>query len=85
VRVPTAGSGYTSPMTMTEQERQALQDNWNQAKDQVRAQFPDVTDDDLNQGQSSPDQLADTISQRTGQDRSSVEQSLKGIAQQFTT
>jgi hypothetical protein len=71
-------------MTMTQQERQALQDNWDQAKTQLQGQFPDLSEDDLQQGRSSPDQLADMISQRTGQDVTQVEQSLKSIAQQYT-
>jgi uncharacterized protein YjbJ (UPF0337 family) len=72
-------------MTMTQQEKDALQQNWSEAKEQIKSQFPDVTDDDLNQAQSSPDQFASTVAQRTGQDQSSVESSLKSIAQQYTS
>jgi len=70
-------------MTMNQQEKDALSQNWQQAKSQIQAQFPDLTEDDLSQGESSPDQLASTVANKTGQDRNSVEQSLRQIAQQF--
>ena len=68
-------------MTMTQQEKDALRTNWDQARTQVQGQFPGVTDDDLD---NSGDQLPDVIASRTGQDRAAVEKSLKQIAQQYT-
>ena len=64
---------------MNQQAKDALRNNWDQAKSQVQAQFPDVTEDDLTDAE----QAADKISRRTGQDRSQVEQSLGQIAQQY--
>lgn len=71
-------------MTMTQQERDALSQNWDQARSQIQSQFPGLSDDDLNQGQQSPDQFASRVAQKTGQDQSQVEQSLRQIAQQFS-
>ena len=70
-------------MTMNQQERDALSQNWDQAKAQIQGQFPDLTEQDLQQAQSAPDQLATTIANRTGQDQNQVEQQLRQVAQQF--
>ena len=70
-------------MTMTQQERDALTQNWDQAKTQIQSQFPGLSDQDLQAGQSSPDQLASRIAQSTGQDQNQVEQQLRQVAQQF--
>jgi uncharacterized protein YjbJ (UPF0337 family) len=71
-------------MTMTQQERDALSQNWDQVKTQIQGQFPDLTEQDLSQAQAAPDQLANTIANRTGQDASQVEQQLRQVAQQFS-
>jgi len=71
-------------MTMTQQERDALNQNWDQAKGQIQAQFPGLSEQDLQAGQSSPDQLASRIAQQTGQDQNQVEQQLRQVAQQFS-
>jgi len=65
-------------MTMNQDQKQALQQNWEQAKNQVRSTFQGVTDEDL----SDPSTAADRIAQRTGQDRNQVEQQLSRIAEQ---
>jgi uncharacterized protein YjbJ (UPF0337 family) len=70
-------------MTMTQQERDALTQNWDQAKAQIQSQFPQVSDDDLNSARQNPDQLVDTIANSSGQDRTQVEQGLRSVAQQF--
>ena len=72
-------------MTMTQQEKDALSQNWDQAKSQVQSQFPGVTDSDLSAGQSDPDQLAETIASKTGQDKEQVAKSLKQIAKQYSS
>jgi uncharacterized protein YjbJ (UPF0337 family) len=69
-------------MTMTQQDKDVLSQNWDQAKAQVQSQFPVVTEDELN---STPDQISDIIVGKTGQDRSQVEKALKQIAQQYTS
>lgn len=71
-------------MTMTQQERDALSQNWDQAKTQIQSQFPGMSEQDLASGQSSPDQLASRIAQSTGQDQNQVEQKLRQVAQQFS-
>jgi uncharacterized protein YjbJ (UPF0337 family) len=71
-------------MTMNQQEKDALSQNWEQAKSQIQSQFPDLSEQDLQSGQSSPDQLASKIAQKTGQDQSQVEQQLRQVAQQFS-
>jgi hypothetical protein len=71
-------------MTMTQQERDALTQNWDQAKAQIQSQFPNLSEQDLQAGQSSPDQLASRIAQQSGQDQNQVEQQLRQVAQQFT-
>jgi uncharacterized protein YjbJ (UPF0337 family) len=71
-------------MTMTQQEKDALSQNWDQAKSQIQSQFPGVNEDDLNSARQNPDQLASTIANRTGQDQNQVEQTLRQVVQQFT-
>jgi hypothetical protein len=67
-------------MTMTQQEKDALRQNWTQAKQQVAQQFPNANLDD----NADPDQVANDIAAKTGQDVNDVEKSLKQIAQQYT-
>jgi len=72
-------------MTMTQQERDALTQNWDQAKSQMQGQFPGLTDQDFEQGRQAPDQFASTVAQKTGQDQNQVEQQLRQIAQGFSS
>ena len=72
-------------MTMNQQERDALSQNSDQAKTQIQGQFPGLSDEDLDSGQSSPDTFANTVAAKTGQDRDQVEQQLRQIAQQYST
>lgn len=65
-------------MGMTQQDRQVLTQNWDQAKDQVASKFPGLQPTALGQG---PD--AEKIAQITGQDRSHVETVLADIARQY--
>ena len=67
-------------MTMTQQERYALQQNWDQAKGQIKAKFQGLTDDDLQDSTS----VSDRIAQRTGEGRDKVEAKIREVAQQFT-
>ena len=69
-------------MTMSQQDRQALQQNWDQAKSQIKSQFPDLSDDDLDE--SNPDQLISRVASVTGKDRSEVERQLSQVAQGFS-
>ena len=70
-------------MTMNQQEKDALSQNWDQAKTQIQSQFPGVTEDDLNSGKSDPSKLAQTIADRTGEAKTQVESALKQVAQQY--
>ena len=72
-------------MTMNQKDRDALNQNWDQARSQIQSQFPDLTDDDLNSGQQNPDQLVDRVAQNTGQERTAVEQQFKAIADQYSS
>ncbi len=69
---------------MTQQERDALTQNWDQAKSQIQAQFPNVSDDVLESGRQTPDTLPSHIAQSTGEDQKDVEQKLRSVAQQFS-
>ena len=71
-------------MTMTQQEKDALSQNWDQAKSQVQSKFPNVTEDELGDG-SSVDQVSGAIAARTGQAPAEIEKSLKEIAKQFSS
>lgn len=68
-------------MTMNQQTRDALSKNWQGAKEKIRAEFPDVTDEDFAQGEGNPDGFVSAIASRTGQDQASVEQRLSQVAQ----
>ena len=70
-------------MTMNQQDKDALTQNWDQAVTQITSQFPGVSPTDLESGRSNPDQLVDTLANSSGQDRSQVEQTLKSVAQGF--
>jgi uncharacterized protein YjbJ (UPF0337 family) len=65
---------------MNQNDQNALTQNWDQAKEQIKSQFG-VTDDDVATGQTSPDQLSDVLANQTGQDRNEVEKQLSTIAQ----
>jgi len=71
-------------MTMNQQDRDALTQNWDQAKEQIRSQFPGVTDADLDAARSNPDQAVSTLANKTGQTEDQVRQALSNVAQQFS-
>lgn len=70
-------------MSMTQADKDTLQQNWQQAKPQIQSQFSGVTESDLQVGQTDVDQLVSNISDRTDQSKTAVEKSLKDIAQQY--
>lgn len=67
-------------MAVDQQTRDALRQNWEQAKTQFQGQFPALREDDLQQ--QDPERLVQAISQRTGQSQSQVEQQVRQVAQQ---
>jgi hypothetical protein len=70
-------------VTMLDQQtKQKLQDNFQQIKPQLQQRFPDLEEQDLQKGQSDPDQLVQTVAQKSGQDEMQIEQQLKQLVQQ---
>ena len=61
------------------QTRQQLQTKFQQVKPQLKQHFSGVTDQDLDAWRSDPDQLINTISQKTGQPTSRVEQEIRQV------
>ena len=59
--------------------RQQLQTKFQQVKPQLKQRFSGVTDQDLDQWQSDPDKLISSISQKTGQPTSRVEQEIRTL------
>lgn len=47
-----------------------------QQKQKIRQQFPDITDEELQQAESDPDSVASALSQRTGRPADEVRQAL---------
>jgi uncharacterized protein YjbJ (UPF0337 family) len=64
---------------LDQQTRQQLQSKFQQIKPQLKGQFSNLTDQDLDVGQSDPDTLIDTISRKTGQNREVVEQTVRKL------
>ena len=64
---------------LDQQTRQQLQTKFQQIKPQLKQRFSGLTDQDWEYAQSDPDILVDTISQKTGQDRMAVEQTLRDL------
>ena len=61
------------------QTRQQLQTKFQQVKPQLKQHFSGVTDQDLDAWRSDPDQLINTISQKTGQSTSRVEAEIRTL------
>jgi len=66
---------------LDQQTKTQLKDKFQQLKPQLKQQFSGLTDEDLQSGQSDPDQLVQTISQKTGQPSTQIEQQLKTLVQ----
>ncbi len=64
---------------LDQQTRTQLQSKFQQIKPQLKGQFSGLTDQDLEVGRTDPDTLIDTISQKTGQNREAVEQSVRKL------
>jgi hypothetical protein len=65
-----------------QQTKQHLQQNFEQIKPQLKQVFPALQEQDLQQGKSNPDQLVQTIAQKSGQDQQQIEQTLMQVVQQ---
>jgi hypothetical protein len=64
---------------LDQQTRQQLQTKFQQIKPQLKGQFSGLTDQDLEAGRTDPDTLIATISQKTGQGREEVEQTVRKL------
>ena len=76
------GDGNGNRSGMKEQTRNALTQHWDEAKEQFKAAFG-VSDEDLGDG-SDNDTLADRIAEKTGADRTEVEQELDKFGRQYS-
>ena len=65
------------------QTRQQLQTKFQQVKPQLKQHFSGVTDQDLDQWRSDPDQLIETISNKPGQPTSQVEQEIRTLVSSY--
>ena len=66
-------------MTISQQTRDALNSNWENAKQHLRTAFPGATDEDLNSNDA--DSFLQAYSARMGGDRNQYEQQLDQVAQ----
>ena len=62
--------------------RQAMTQNWPQIREQLKQQFPNLSEQDLSQGQNDPEALVSSLVQSTGQDEHTVRQSIQRIVSQ---
>ena len=69
-------------MTVQQQTRQALSQNWNEAKNKIRQAFPDAHDDDFNT--SDPDAFVASYAARTGRPATDIERQLDQVASNKT-
>ena len=66
---------------LDQQTKQQIQQKFQQIKPQLKQRFPDLQEQDLQKGQSDPDQLVKTVAQKSGQDEQQIEQQLKQLVQ----
>lgn len=64
---------------LDQQTRQQLQSKFQQIKPQLKQRFSGLSDPDWEYATSDPDMLIDTITQKTGEDRATVEQTLRQL------
>ena len=64
---------------LDQQTKQQLQQKWQQVKPQVKQTFPGVTDADLDKTNGDADRLSSTIEQKTGQDRTQIERTIRQL------
>lgn len=65
------------------QTRQQLQTKFQQVKPQLKQRFSGVTDQDLDAWKNDPDTLVTTISQKTGQPTSRVEEEIRSLVSAY--
>ena len=62
---------------LDQQTKQQLKDGYQQIKPQIKQQFPELEERDIQQLQSDPDSFVKTIAQKSGRDEMQVEQQVK--------
>jgi predicted nucleotidyltransferase len=67
---------------LDQQTKQQFQSKFQQIKPQLQQQFPELEEQDLQKGQSDPDQLVKAAAQKTGQPEMQIEQQLEQLVQQ---
>jgi len=64
---------------LDQQTKKQLIDGYQQIKPQLKQQFPDLEDRDIQQLQSDPDSFIRTIARKSGRDEMKVEQQVKQL------
>lgn len=62
---------------LDQQTKQQLKDGYQQIKPQIKQQFPELEERDIQQLESDPDSFVKTIAQKSGRDEMQVEQQVK--------
>jgi uncharacterized protein YjbJ (UPF0337 family) len=65
--------------------REELAGNWNRLKGRIRETWGQITDDDLQKGQGSVEQLVGTIQEKTGVARREIEQFVTGVVREASS
>jgi uncharacterized protein YjbJ (UPF0337 family) len=66
-------------MSLDQVTKQRLQQKLRDIKPQLKRDYPDLSESDLNQAESDPDRFVSTIEQKTGQPRDQVERRLSEL------
>ena len=61
-------------MSLDQVTKQQLQQKLTQIKPQLKREFPELSDSDINQAETDPDQFIRRVEQKSGQPREHVEQ-----------
>ena len=64
---------------LDQQTKQQLKDGYQQIKPQIKQQFPELEERDIQQLQSDPDSFVKTIAQKSGRNEMQVEQQVKQL------
>ena len=64
---------------LDQQTKQQLKDGYQQIKPQLKQQFPELEERDIQQLQSDPDSFVRTIAQKSGRDEMQVEKQVKQL------
>jgi hypothetical protein len=65
---------------LDQQTKQQLKDGYQKIKPQLKQQFPDLAESDIQQLQSDPDSFVKAAARKSGRDEITVEQQVKQLA-----